>query len=88
MLEGYKAIKEAFDSGIKLEKIFVDKSKTNEYNFAEDLIIETVEPVLKKLSTTESAPEAVAVGFQKKYDKNILKNSQKSFTFRRYKRCR
>lgn len=77
LLEGYKAIKEAFDCGIELEKIFVDKSKTNEYNFAGDLIIETVEPVLKKLSTTESAPEAVAVGFQKKYDKNILKTSQK-----------
>ena len=77
LLEGYKAIKEAFDSGIKLEKIFFFFFKTNEYNFAEDLIIETVEPVLKKLSTTESAPEAVAVGFQKKYDKNILKNSQK-----------
>lgn len=77
LLEGYKAIKEAFDSGIKLEKIFVDKNKKSEYNFAEGILIETVEPVLKKLSTTESAPESVAVGVQKKYDKNILKNSKK-----------
>ncbi len=77
LLEGYKAIKEAFDSGIKLEKVFVDKNKKSEYNFADEILIETVEPVLKKLSTTESAPESVAVGVQKKYDKNILKNSKK-----------
>ena len=70
LLEGYKAIKEAFDSGIKLEKIFVDKNKKSEYNFADEILIETVEPVLKKLSTTESAPE-------KKYDKNILKKNKK-----------
>ena len=30
LLEGYKAIKEAFDCGIKLEKIFVNKNKISE----------------------------------------------------------
>lgn len=77
LLEGYKAIKEAFDCGIKLEKIFVNKNKISEYNFAKDIIIETNEAVLKKLGTTESAPEAIAVGFQKVYDKNILKTVKK-----------
>lgn len=77
LLEGYKAIKEAFDCGIKLEKIFVNKNKISEYDFAKDLIIETNEAVLKKLGTTESAPEAIAVGFQKVYDKNILKAVKK-----------
>ena len=77
LLEGYKAIKEAFDSGIKLEKVFVEKSHLKEYEFAKDLIIETTEPVLKKLTTTESAPEAIAIGFQKTYDKNLLKNTKK-----------
>ena len=77
LLEGYKAIKEAFDFGIKIETIFVDKSKIAEYSFAKDLIISTNSPVLKKLSTTESAPEAVAVGYQKQYDFDILKNAQK-----------
>ena len=71
LLEGYKAIKEAFDCGIELENIFVEKSKINDYIFAKNIVIETTEPVLKKLSTTDSAPSAVAVGFQKKYDKNI-----------------
>lgn len=77
LLEGYKAIKEAFDAGITIEKIFVDKNKTKEYDFLKDKIIQTTEPVLKKLSTTDSAPEAVAVGIQKIYDTNILKTIQK-----------
>ncbi len=77
LLEGYKAIKEAFDCGIKLEKIFVNKNKISEYDFAKDIIIETNEAVLKKLGTTESAPEAIAVGFQKVYDINILKAVKK-----------
>lgn len=77
LLEGYKAIKEAFDAGIEIENIFVEKKHLQEYNFAQNLVIETVEPVLKKLATTESAPESVAVGFQKKYDKNLLKNTKK-----------
>lgn len=67
ILEGYKAIKEAHDFGIKLDKIFVEKSKVKEYAFLKDNIIETTLPVLKKISTTESAPEAVAIGIQKVY---------------------
>lgn len=77
LLEGFKAIKEAYDFGIKLEHIFVEKNKIKDYEFAKDLIIETTEPVLKKLSTTESAPTAIAIGFQKEYSKNILKNTKK-----------
>ncbi len=77
LLEGYKAIKEAFDFGIQIERVFVEKNHVKDYDFVKDLIIETSEPVLKKLSTTESAPNAVAVGIQKKYDKNILKSAKK-----------
>ena len=77
LLEGYKAIKEAFDSGIIIEKIFVNKNKIQEYNFAKNILIETTEPVLKKLSTTETAPESVAVGIQKIYDFEVLKKAKK-----------
>ena len=76
LLEGYKAIKEAFDFGIKLEKIFVEKSKISQYDFAKELIIETNSAVLKKLSSTDSAPEAVAIGLKKTYDKNVLNKSK------------
>ena len=74
LLEGFKAIKEAYDFGIEIEHIFVDKRYLNEYSFGKDLIIETNDVVLKKISTTESAPNAVAVAKQKKYDKNTFKN--------------
>ena len=77
LLEGYKAIKEAFDYNIEIEKIFVDKSNLKKYKFLKDKIIETNSAVLKKLSTTESAPEAVAVGIQKLYDKSVLAKSKK-----------
>lgn len=77
LLEGYKAIKEAFDCGIEIENVFVEKSKTSEYNFVENLIIETTDSVLKKLSTTDSAPESIAVGIQKISDKNVLKKAKK-----------
>lgn len=77
LLEGFKAIKEAFDCGIKIDKVFVEKNHLKSYDFIKDLIIETTCPVLKKLATTESAPNAIAVGVQKTYDKNILKTTKK-----------
>ena len=77
ILEGFKAIKEAFDSGIKLEHIFVIEKHINDYSFAEDILIKTNENVLKKISATESAPAAVAIGCQKIYNTNILKNKQR-----------
>lgn len=77
LLEGYKAIKEAFDSEIILEHVFVDKNKLKEYEFCKDILIEASEPVLKKISTTDSTPEAVAIGVQKIFDIKDLKNVQK-----------
>lgn len=67
LLEGYKAIKEACDFGIKLEHVFVENSKIEQYKFIQNNIIKTNSAVLKKISTTESAPEAVAIGVQKDY---------------------
>lgn len=77
LLEGYKAIKEAFDFGIEIKLIFVNKKNISEYDFLKEKLIETNEIVLKKLATTESAPEAVAVGIQKKYELTDLEKIQK-----------
>ena len=77
LLEGFKAIKEACDAGIKINYIFVLKEKASEYNFAPDKIVLTSEPVLKKISTTDSAPEAVGVAYKKEYDIYMLKNAKK-----------
>ncbi|MDD3435927.1 MAG: RNA methyltransferase [Candidatus Gastranaerophilales bacterium] len=66
LLEGFKVIEEAFKSGIEIEKVFVSKENAK-YNFLQDKLILTTEAVLKKISTTETPPEAVAVAKQKKF---------------------
>ena len=68
LLEGYKAIQEAFDCGLEIENVFVDKEHLKDYQFLKELIIETNSAVLKKISSTESAPPAVAVARQKTYN--------------------
>lgn len=77
LLEGYKSIFEAFNAGIKIDYVFVLAEKANDYNFLSDKLILTTEAVLKKISTTDSAPEAVGVAFKKVFDKSALKNTQK-----------
>lgn len=78
ILEGYKAIKEAYDYGINIEKIFINKIHISDYNFLpEDIIIKTNEPVLKKISSTETAPPAVAIAQQRKYNVEDFKNLKK-----------
>lgn len=77
LLEGFKAIDEAFRLGIILDKVFVLKDKVSRYSFIQDKIIQTNEAVLKKISTTDSAPEAVAVAFQKKFNLETLANCKK-----------
>ena len=77
LLEGFKAIKEAFDFGIKLEHIFVQSDYVQDYSFAKDIVITVSEPVLKKLSTTDSVPNAVAVGFMRTQNTKVLKRAKK-----------
>ncbi len=76
LLEGQKSVEEAIDYGIDVKTVFVNKN----YNFNKKCdaeIITTTEAVLKKISTTETAPEIVAVACQKKYDIEDLKNFKK-----------
>lgn len=77
ILEGYKAIYEAVQCGISIDYAFILKEKIEEYNFLSSGIIATNESVLSKISTTESAPEAVAVGYKKIYNNEILTKAQK-----------
>lgn len=77
LLEGFKAIEEAHTIGLVIDKIFVLKEKSARYAFAKEKLIETNEAVLKKISTTDSAPEAVAIACQKIFDKEVLKHANK-----------
>lgn len=77
LLEGFKAIKEAYNSGLKIEYIFINSEKTARYSFFGGRKIITNEAVLKKISEADSAPEAIGVAQKKLYSKNDLKNSKK-----------
>ncbi len=77
LLEGYKAIKEAFDYGLEIETVFVEHSQMKDYSFLKDNIILTNSVVLKKLSSTESAPPAVAIAKQKIYNIQQFKSFNK-----------
>ncbi len=77
LLEGYKAIEEGHAFGFEFEHIFVLKEKVQRYSFAKDKIIETTQAVLKKISTTDTPPEAVGIAHQKNFNPSILKTAQK-----------
>lgn len=75
LLEGFKCVDEAFKAGIDIEYAFVSDEKR--YSFLNDKIIITNEAVLKKVSTTDSAPDVVAVARKKEYSLQDLKNAKK-----------
>lgn len=77
LLEGEKSVKEAFDAGVVIEKAFVLSEKAQDYSFLSDKIVQTNEAVLKKISTTDTPPEIVAIAVQRVYDKNILSDCKK-----------
>ena len=65
LLEGFKPISEAYASGIEIQIVLTDEAHKEKYNFANEKIKTVNEAVLKKLSTTDSPAEAVAVGLQR-----------------------
>lgn len=85
LLEGFKVIKEAFDSDIEFFHLFVSEEKAFKYEFLKDKIIAVNAAVLKKLATTDTPPEAIAVGAQKKYSLSDLKNAKNIALFENIK---
>lgn len=77
LLEGFKAIEEAFKSGIEIEQVFVEKKLEKKYSFLTASLTLTNEAVLKKISTTDSAPEAVAIAKQKTFTLDDIKSAKK-----------
>ena len=77
LLEGYKPVEEAYNAGINIEYAFVLKEKADAYKFLGDKVILTNEQVLKKISTTDTAPDIVAVGHKKSYSAENLKKAKK-----------
>lgn len=78
LLEGFKAIEEALKSKIEIEHVFLNIKSKSRFDLPaqqlENKLIFTTEAVLKKISTTDSAPEAVAVAKQKLWTLNDIKS--------------
>lgn len=77
LLEGFKAVEGAYNSDIEIDYVFVLAQKADEYKFLGEKIILTTEQILKKISTTDSAPESVGVAFKKEFDREILYSAKK-----------
>lgn len=81
ILEGLKCVEEAINAGLNITYIFVSENREHiisEYKnkFAEKIIL-TTEPVLKKLSSTDSAPEILAVADKRTYTLKDFKDLKK-----------
>ncbi len=77
LIEGYKPIFEAFGEGVEIKSVYTTEENLEKFDFLKEKITIVTEPILEKISTTESVPEAVAVGFQRKYDINCLKDKKR-----------
>jgi len=81
LIEGFKSIQDAFLSGIEIEQIFILEEKISKYHFLDEKatyeIIITTEPVLKKISTTDSPPESIAVAKQRIFKLDDIKGAKK-----------
>ena len=67
LLEGRKCTEEAISANLDIEHIFLLKECFNNYKLPQEKIILTTTAVLKKISTTESTPEIVAVARKKQF---------------------
>ena len=80
LIEGAKAVEEAFLLGCKFKNIFVLKDKWNKYSdifsFFDEIILIN-EAVMAKISTTDTIPEIIASAFQISYDVADFKNMKK-----------
>lgn len=81
LLEGFKPVEEAIENGIDIVRIFlkdIDALK----NIPSDVeIVKTNDAVLKKISTTDSAPSVVAVAKQKFVSDAWIKSAKKIVLF-------
>ncbi len=82
LLEGIKPVEEAINAGVELTKVFVSDIQILDRlpkNGAD--VIKTNAAVLKKVSTTDTPPAAVAVGVQKKSSEDWLCGAKKIILF-------
>lgn len=75
IVEGLKGVLDAIEFGINIKQIFIEKDSEIDLSpFDNELLYMVTKPVLKKISTTDSPPEILAIAAQKHYSlKDTLK---------------
>ncbi len=68
LVEGQKCIEQAANSNYEIQQVFVLADKYDKYKFLENKLVCVNEAVIKKISTTQSPCEAVAIVQQKIFD--------------------
>ena len=81
LIEGRKPVEEAILNGVELIRVFVKNQEEIKTLPVGIEIIKTTDAVLKKISTTDTAPSIVAVGKQKKLTAEWLKTAKKVVLF-------
>ena len=74
LIEGYKPIYEAFSEKIEIETVFTTEKYLKKFAFVKDKIVLVTDAVMEKISTTDSACEAVAVAKQINISLENIKN--------------
>ena len=77
IIEGIKPIEQAILYNYEIEKVFVIDTKAQKYSNISCKTIVVSQEIMKKISTTDSAPEIVAIAKQKKYSTDIFKTFKK-----------
>lgn len=80
LLEGQKPIFEAIDAGIEIKQVFLTQKNLEKFTQKtnlQDKIILVNDAIIEKISTTETAPEAVAVAKQINYKLENLKSTKR-----------
>lgn len=74
LIEGYKPVHEAFLEKVEIETVFTTAKHLEKFEFVKDKIVLVTDAVIEKLSTTDSACEAVAVAKQVNISLEDIKN--------------
>ena len=77
LIEGYKPIFEAYQEKAQIDTVFVTADNIKKFEFLKDKIIVVTDAVMEKISTTESAPEAVAIARQIKTNLDEIKSKNR-----------
>lgn len=77
LLEGYKPVFEAYNEKVEIQTVYTTQKYLEKFSFIKEKIVPVTEPVLKKLSTTSSVCEAVAVAKQKNITIEQIKDKKR-----------